>query len=91
MIPKLDLLTPRGNLCLWQTTDGVVGSSFDLSPVDVEARDEIVELSKWSRALASLPTGLVARIETTCEIGDSDESINSRAQAIAALGFREYR
>lgn len=91
MIPKLDLLTPRGNLCLWQTTDGVVGSSFDLSPVDVEAREEIVESSKWSRALASLPTGLVVRIETTCEIGDSDESINSRAQAIAALGFREYR
>lgn len=91
MIPKLDLLTPRGNLCLWQTTDGVVGSSFDLSSVDIEAREESVELSKWSRALASLPTGLVARIETSCEIGDNDGPVNSRARAIAVLGFREYR
>lgn len=91
MIPKLDLLTPHGNLCLWQTTDGVVGASFDLPSVDFEASDESAELMKWSRALASLPTGLVARIETSCEAGTSDESVSSRAQAMADLGFREYR
>lgn len=91
MIPKLDLLTPRGNLCLWQTTDGVVGTSFDLSTIDVEARDESAELTKWSRAVASLPTGLVARIETTCEIGRLSESASSRAEALGTIGFREYR
>ncbi|MDZ4082147.1 MAG: hypothetical protein U1E10_04370, partial [Bdellovibrionales bacterium] len=84
-------ITPRGNLCLWQTTDGVVGASFDLSTVDIEACDEYTELAKWSRALSSLPTGIIAKIETTCEIGKLHESIASRAHAINSIGFREYK
>lgn len=91
MIPKLDFLTPRNGLCLWQTTDGVVGTSFNLPTVDIEALDENSELPKWSRALASLPTGLVARIETTCDAGHLDDSAASRYQAIGDIGFREYR
>lgn len=91
MIPKLDLLMARGDFCIWQTTDGVVGASFDLSAVDIEARNEVAELNKWSRALASLPTGLIARIETICEEGDPSDLTHSRFDAISEMGFREYR
>lgn len=90
MIPKLDSLEQHGELCVWQTTDGVFGATCTVATSDIETCDLGHEFSNWEAALAALPSGLVVKIETSCALGRSLDLDTSRAEAISKTGFREY-
>lgn len=90
MTPKLDLIEKHSGLSIWQTTDGVVGTSCTIETIDIETCDRLVEQGKLEAALQALPTGIIAKIETTCELGEYPSLDSTRNQALSRIGFREF-
>lgn len=90
MIPKLDTITRHENMCIWQTTDGVVGATCTIDSIDIETSDSTIKHGKLEAALQALPTGIVVKVETTCLVGKSPRIDSSRNAALAKVGFREY-
>lgn len=89
MIPKLDLLETRETFCSWTTTDGVVGITVKINSVDVEMSDAEAKSSAISGWIRSLDSGLVVKVETTCETRAKFPR-SARVRALEILGAKQF-
>lgn len=91
MLPKLKSIIEVDDLSFWQTTDGKVGTGFEMQHCDLEVNDPSEYSLKLTALIKSMSPNILGRVHLRCfKSNDFNESV-SRSKEISKLGFKENR
>lgn len=91
MLPKLKSIIEVENLSFWQTTDGKVGTGFEIQPCDLEVNDPSEYSLKLTTFIKNMNPNILGRVHCKClQSNDFNEPV-SRNKDISTLGFKENR